>query len=97
MASRAANARLRGLTEELVIAKMLDGQKVGALNRPYDVQADGLGLLIQCKKLKSWPSLAQVLAWIDEIDGKGGVTIATAPGQGRRVRRVIVFDLDQWA
>lgn len=96
---RGRNNRKRGTSDELVVATTLGGRKVGQLNMPWDVEIAGY-LRAQCKKLVRWPSMAAVVAWLDAIPAGTelrAVTLADAPGAGKRVRRLIVLDLDEFA
>ena len=97
---RSRNNRKRGGAEELAVAQMLGGQKVGQLNLPHDVEVPGY-LRVQCKKLGHWPSLAQVVTWLDAM-GTGpemrAVTVADTPGGGsRKVRRLLIVDAEDFA
>jgi hypothetical protein len=96
---RNKNNRSRGGREELVIAKALNGRKVGPLGLPHDVVVDGY-LRLQVKQLDRWPSLARVLSWLDAMspaDDVRGVTVADTPGLGGRTRRLLIVDLDEYA
>ena len=96
-ARRGRGNRSRGGAEELIIARLLGGRKIGPLGLPHDVEAEGYRL--QSKRLAGWPSLAQVVSWIDEMqphDDIRGVTVALAPGQGRKIRRLLIVDLDEY-
>lgn len=92
------NARARGGDEELVVARMLGGRKVGPLGLPHDVEAAGMRL--QTKRLASWPSLPAIVSWIDALqphDDIRGVTVGLTSGQGRKIRRLLIVDLDEFA
>lgn len=91
--------RSRGNADELTVAKLLGGRKVGPLGLPHDVELTGY-MRLQCKKVASWPSLAKVLTWIDAMQPGGdvrGVTVADTPGPGGRTRRLLIVDLDEYA
>jgi hypothetical protein len=102
-AKRGRNNRKRGVSDELVVARILGGRKVGPLGLPWDVVVDGPGgtyLRAQCKKVSRWPSIAEVIAWLDAIPAGPelrAVTLADAPGPGGRTRRLIVLDLAEFA
>ena len=100
MASRRArNNRSRGTSDELAVARILGGEKVGPLCLPWDVTIPGY-LRAQAKKLDRWPSISAVVTLLDAIPASSelrAVTLADTPGPGRRTRRLIVFDLDEWA
>ena len=96
---RGRNNRSRGNRDELAVARLLGGRKVGPLGGPHDVEIPGY-LRLQCKRLDRWPSLARVLTWIDVMqphDDVRGVTVADTPGPGGRTRRLLIVDLDEYA
>ena len=96
---RGRNNRARGGRDELAVARLLGGTKVGPLGLPHDVEVPGY-LRLQCKKLAVWPSLSKVLTWIDAMaprDDVRGVTVADTPGPGGRTRRLLIVDLDEYA
>lgn len=100
-ASRRGRAnRKRGNGDELEVARILGGRKVGQLALPWDVEIPGY-LRAQAKKLDRWPSLAKVIEWLDAIPAGPelrAVTLADAPGPGGgKVRRLIVMDLIEFA
>ena len=95
---RGRNNRKRGVSDELAVARLLGGEKVGPLGLPWDVTIPGYAR-IQCKKLSRWPSLAEVVKWLDAIPAGPelrAVTLADAPGHGK-VRRLIVLDAEEFA
>ena len=95
---RNRNNRRRGVGDELAVARILGGRKVGPLGHPWDVEIPGY-LRAQAKKLTTWPSLAKVIEWLDAIPAGPelrAVTLADAPGHGK-VRRLIVMDLEEFA
>lgn len=99
VARRGRNNRSRGGREELAVARLLGGEKVGPLGLPHDVALPGY-MRIQTKKLLRWPSLAKVIEWLDAMqpgDDVRGVTVADTPGPGGRTRRLLIFDLDEYA
>lgn len=96
---RGRNNRKRGTADELVVARLLGGLKVGELGLPWDIECPGW-LRVQAKKLDRWPSIKQVLELLDAIpqaDELRAVTLADTPGPGGRTRRIIVFDLAEFA
>lgn len=98
-ARRGRNNRKRGTTDELRVAEILGGRKVGPLGHEWDVEIEGY-LRAQCKKLDTPPSLNQVTRWLDAIPqgpSLRAVTIADTPGAGRKTRRLIVLDLEEFA
>ena len=98
-AKRNRNNGKRGRSDELTVARMLGGRKVGQLNLPWDVEIPGYAR-IQCKRLDRWPSIAKVVEWLDAIPVGAemrAVTLADTPGPGGRTRRLIVFDLSEFA
>ena len=95
---RSRNNRSRGTRDELAVARILGGAKIGELGLPWDVETPAIR--VQCKKLDRWPSLAKVLEWLDAIPvghHARAVTLADTPGTGGKVRRLIVLDLDEFA
>lgn len=98
-AKRGRNNGKRGRGDELRVAEIVGGRKVGPLGLPWDVElADYLRL--QAKQLDRWPSLNEVVKWLDAIPAGPelrGVTLANTPGPGRRTRRLVVFDLTEFA
>jgi hypothetical protein len=96
---RGRNNRRRGTSDELAVARLLGGEKVGPLGLPWDVTVPGYAR-IQCKRLDKWPSLNEVVRWLDAIPAGPelrAVTLADTPGPGGRTRRLIVMDLDEYA
>ena len=96
---RGRNNRKRGVSDELAVARLLGGEKVGPLGLPWDVTIPGYAR-IQAKKLKHWPSLAKVIEWLDAIPAGPelrAVTLADTPGSGGTTRRLIVMDLAEYA
>lgn len=96
---RNRNNRKRGTSDELRVAEILGGRKVGPLGLPWDVEVAGY-LRAQAKKLDRWPSLNEVVKWLDAIPQGAelrAVTLADTPGQGKRTRRLIVLDLEEYA
>ena len=96
---RGRNNRSRGNRDELAVARILGGRKVGELLLPWDVEIPGYAR-IQCKRLDRWPSLAKVIRWLDAIPAGPelrAVTLADTPGPGGRTRRLIVMDLAEYA
>jgi hypothetical protein len=95
---RGRNNRKRGTSDELAVAVLLGGRKVGPLGLPWDVEVEGY-LRAQCKKLARWPSLNEVVTWLDAIPAGPelrAVTLADTPGGGK-VRRLIVMDAAEFA
>ena len=97
---RGRNNRKRGVSDELAVARLLGGEKIGPLGLPWDVVVPGY-LRAQCKKTGRWPSLASVVAWLDAIPAGPelrAVTLADTPGPGGgKTRRLIVLDLSEFA
>jgi len=96
---RNKNNGKRGRSDELRVARILGGNKLGQLGLPWDVEIPDY-LRVQCKQLDSWPSIAKVLEWLDAIPvGRDlrAVTLADTPGPGGRTRRLIVLDLEEFA
>lgn len=96
---RNRNNRKRGVSDELAVAVLLGGRKVGPLGLPWDVEVEGY-LRAQCKKLARWPSVAEIVTWLDAIPSGPelrAVTLADTPGPGGKVRRLIVMDAAEFA
>ena len=96
---RAKNNGKRGRSDELTVARILGGNKLGQFGLPWDVEIPGY-LRVQCKKLDRYPSLAKVIEWLDAIPAGHelrGVTLADTPGPGGRTRRLIVMELEEYA
>ena len=96
---RGRNNRRRGTSDELAVARLLGGEKVGPLGLPWDVTVPGY-LRAQCKRLDKWPSLNEVTRWLDAIPAGPelrAVTLADTPGPGGRTRRLIVMDAAEFA
>jgi len=96
---RSRNNRSRGNRDELTVARILGGRKVGELGLSWDVELPGYAR-IQCKRLDRWPSLAKVIEWLDAIPAGPelrAVTLADTPGPGGTTRRLIVMDLAEYA
>lgn len=99
VARRNRNNSKRGGKAELDVARLVGGRKVGPLGLPWDVEIAGYARL-QSKKLDTWPSVNQILAWLAAIPAEPelrGVVILEAAGRGKRGRAVIVFDAAEWA
>ena len=89
----------RGRNDELVVANILGGRKVGSLGMSHDVEIPGY-LRVQAKKLDRWPSLGKVIEWLDAIPVGPeirAVTLADTPGPGGKTRRLIVMGLEEFA
>lgn len=95
-AKRGRNNRTRGGKAELEVAKLLGGQKVGPLGLPEDVRLEGYARL-QVKKLARLPSLASVAGWMNDMPAGGTMRGVVVIEAGRNGRRLIVFDLDEFA
>lgn len=96
---RGRSNRKRGGRAELDVARAVGGNKVGPLGHPWDVELPGY-MRLQVKKLATWPSLGQIAQWIDAIpasDAMRAVAVIQAAGQGKRGRRLLVLDLDEFA
>ena len=96
---RSRNNRSRGNRDELAVARLLGGSKVGELGLPWDVEIPGY-LRAQAKKLADWPSVNEIVRWLDAIPAGPelrAVTLADTPGPGGRTRRLIVMDLAEYA
>jgi hypothetical protein len=99
LSRRGRTNRARGNREELTVARLIGGEKVGPLGHPWDVSLPGY-MRLQIKKLAKWPSLAAVLTWMNAIpvgQEMRAVAIVEAAGQGRKPRRLLVLDLDEFA
>ena len=96
---RSRNNRKRGVSDELAVANLLGGRKIGPLGYTWDVEVPGY-LRAQCKKLAAWPSVNEIVRWLDAIPAGPelrAVTLADTPGPGGRTRRLIVMDLESFA
>ena len=96
---RNRNNRKRGVSDELAVANLLGGRKIGPLGYPWDVEVPGY-LRAQCKKLAAWPSVNEIVRWLDAIPAGPelrAVTLADTPGSGGTTRRLIVMDLAEFA
>lgn len=88
-----------GSAAERVVAHALDGRRVGMDGGKVDVIVDGY-LDIQVKTLKSLPSLAAVIGYLDAMprsERLRSAVVITRPGVGGRAIRTITFDLDEFA
>jgi len=88
-----------GSAAERVVAAALDGRRVGMDGGPVDVIVDGY-LDIQVKAVRSLPSLAAVIGYLEAIpqrDRLRACVVVTRPGPGRKAVRTITFDLDDFA
>jgi hypothetical protein len=88
-----------GSAAERVVAAALDGRRVGMDGGPIDVIVDGY-LDVQVKAVKSLPSLAAVIGYLQTIpkgDRLRACVVVTRPGSGKRAVRTITFDLDDFA
>lgn len=64
-----------------------------------DVIVDGY-LDIQVKTLRSLPSLAAIIGYLDAMPAGGrlrAAVVITRPGSGMRAHRTITFNLDEYA
>jgi hypothetical protein len=96
---RSRNNRARGGRAELDVARTIGGEKVGPLGHPWDVTLPGY-MRLQVKKLARWPSLAAVIGWMAAIPAGNemrAVAVVEAAGPGRKPRRLLVLDLDEFA
>ncbi len=96
---RNTNNRKRGTSDELAVARLLGGRKVGQLGLPWDVEVPGF-LRVQAKKYASWPSVNDLVKWLDAIpQGRElrAVALADCPGAGTRARRLLVLDLHEFS
>ncbi len=97
---RNKNNGKRGRSDELRVARILGGNKLGQLGLPWDVELPGY-LRVQCKQLDRWPSLGKVIEWLDAIPAGNelrAVSLADTPGiGGGRTRRLIVMELAEFA
>lgn len=99
LSRRNKNNGKRGRSDELTVARMLGGRKVGSLGLSHDVEIEGYAR-IQCKQLDRLPSLSKVIQWLDAIPAGPelrAVTLADTPGPGGRTRRLIVMELADFA
>lgn len=88
-----------GSAAERAVAVALDGRRVGMDGGPVDVIVDGY-LDVQCKAVRTLPSLAAVIGYLDAIpkgDRLRACVAVTRPGPGHRGVRTITFDLDEFA
>jgi hypothetical protein len=88
-----------GSAAERVVAAALNGRRVGIDGGPVDVIVDGY-LDVQVKAVRSLPSLAAVIGYLDAIpraDRLRACVVVTRPGPGHRAVRTITFDLDEFA
>ena len=72
---------------------------LGLFGLPWDVEVPGYAR-IQSKKLATWPSVNEIVRWLDAIPAGPelrAVTLADTPGPGGRTRRLIVMDLAEYA
>lgn len=96
---RNKNNGKRGRSDELTVAKLIGGRKVGPLGLPWDVEIPGY-LRLQAKKLGAWPSINEVIRWLDAMPAGNelrGVTLADTPGAGTPTRRLLIVDLGDFA
>jgi hypothetical protein len=96
VARRNKNNKARGGAAELDVARTLGASKVGPLGHPWDVERPGWCRL-QVKKLARYPSLSQVVEWIDAIPAGREMRGVALIQPGRGGRRLIVLDLDEFA
>lgn len=95
---RSRNNRKRGGAWEREAAEDIGGRRMGQLNLPWDVEVPGYAR-IQTKQLDRWPSLAKVGEWLDAIDQGDHlrmVALKDTPGPGRKARRLVVMDWDEF-
>lgn len=88
-----------GSAAERAVAYALDGRRVGMDGGPVDVIVEGY-LDVQVKAVRSLPSLAAVVGYINAIPGRERLracVVVSRPGQGRKAVRTITFDLDEFA
>lgn len=97
-AKRGRTNRSRGNREELTVARLVGGRKVGPMGWPWDVEGDGFRL--QVKKLAERPSINAIALLIQDIpyrsDSLRGFVWVTASGQGRRASRVVYVSNREW-
>jgi hypothetical protein len=96
---RGRTARKRGTSDELRVAQIMGGHKVGPMGWPWDVEIPGYARL-QSKQLDRWPSVNEILTWLNAIPQGPelrGVTLADTPGPGKRTQRLVIFDLKEFA
>jgi hypothetical protein len=95
---RNKNNRKRGTSDEPRVAELLGGRAIGPLNLPHDVEV-GDYIHAQAKVLDRWPSLNEIVKWLEAIvpgPWMRAVTLADTPGPGRKRSRYIVFPLDEF-
>jgi hypothetical protein len=88
-----------GSEGERAVARIVGGRRVGQDGGPVDVIVDGY-LALQVKRTKGQPSLDACAAMIEKMGWRPelrGVVAINRPGGGRRARRLVVFDLAEWA
>lgn len=94
-----SRSKAAGSAAERVVAHALNGRRVGMDGGPVDVIVDGY-LDIQVKTLKTLPSLAAVIGYLEAIpksDRLRSAVVITRPGSGGKAVRTITFDLDEFA
>lgn len=94
-----SKSKAAGSAAERVVAHALNGRRVGMDGGPVDVIVDGY-LDVQCKAVKSLPSLAAVIGYLQAMprtERLRSVVVITRPGSGVKAVRTITFDLDEFA
>jgi hypothetical protein len=93
---RGKNNRKRGNSIELVVAKMIDGKRVGMFGGKVDVESDVLQLQIKSGSSfpeRIWDLLQSIVYRPEKLRG---VVHSSAEGSGVKRRIVITFDLEEY-
>lgn len=88
-----------GSAAERAVAQALEGIRVGMDGGPVDVVLPDYADL-QVKAVKTLPSLAGVVGYIETIPRKDNrlraCVVVSRPGPGRKAVRTITFLMDEW-
>lgn len=87
-----------GSAQERAVAKLLGGIRVGMDGGPVDVVLPDYAN-VQVKNLKSLPSLNDVAGMLRAMpdDLLRAVVVVERAGSGRRGKRLVIFELDEYA
>lgn len=95
-AKRGRNARKRGNTRELEIARQLGGEKVGQYQGPEDIRTPLLN--VQSKVRKAFPRWMTIE--LDRLPRTGGrlpaLVVTDAPGRGHERETIMVMRLSDF-